>query len=73
MGIKPTLTDIPISARFPACPPQANKLDHIITLVKGKVEEIELPDGLEKVRTLAALPPPLSFVGYARVYHPLII
>lgn len=28
-----------------------NRLDSIITLVKGKVEEIdELPDGIEKVR-----------------------
>jgi protein arginine N-methyltransferase 1 len=26
-----------------------NKLDHIITLVKGKVEEVVLPDGIEKV------------------------
>jgi protein arginine N-methyltransferase 1 len=28
---------------------KANKLDHIVTLIKGKVEDIALPDGLEKV------------------------
>lgn len=28
---------------------EANKLSDIITLVKGKVEEVVLPDGIEKV------------------------
>jgi type I protein arginine methyltransferase len=28
---------------------EANRLDDVITLVKGKVEEIELPHGLDKV------------------------
>lgn len=29
---------------------RANKLDHVITIIKGKVEELEeLPDGIEKV------------------------
>lgn len=28
---------------------EANNLSHIITLVKGKVEEIELPDGIQQV------------------------
>ena len=28
---------------------KANKLDHIVTLIRGKVEEISLPDGIEKV------------------------
>lgn len=26
-----------------------NHLDHVITLIKGKVEDITLPDGIEKV------------------------
>lgn len=28
---------------------KANHLDEIITIIKGKVEEVELPDGIEKV------------------------
>ena len=28
---------------------KANNLDGIVTLIKGKVEEVELPDGIEKV------------------------
>jgi predicted TPR repeat methyltransferase len=28
---------------------KANKLDHIVTLIKGKVEEITLPEGIDKV------------------------
>lgn len=26
-----------------------NNLDDIVTIIKGKVEEVELPDGIEKV------------------------
>lgn len=26
-----------------------NNLSHIITLIKGKVEDVELPDGIQKV------------------------
>ena len=26
-----------------------NDLDDVITIIKGKVEEVELPDGIEKV------------------------
>jgi hypothetical protein len=29
-----------------------NKLDHIITVLKGKVEEVTLPDNIEKVDIL---------------------
>ena len=28
-----------------------NDLDHIITLIKGKVEEVSLPDNIQKVRS----------------------
>ena len=28
---------------------KANKLDHIVTLLRGKMEEVTLPDGIEKV------------------------
>jgi len=27
-----------------------NDLDDVITIIKGKVEEVELPDGIEKVK-----------------------
>ena len=32
---------------------KANKLDHIVTLIRGKMEEVVLPDGIEKVRRLS--------------------
>lgn len=28
---------------------KANHLDDIVTIIKGKVEEVDLPDGIEKV------------------------
>lgn len=33
---------------------KANQLDHIITLIKGKVEEIELPDSIDKVDVIVS-------------------
>ena len=33
-------------------PCQANHLDQTIELIKGKVEEVSLPDGIEKVLSL---------------------
>ena len=29
-----------------------NDLDDVITIIKGKVEDVELPDGIEKVSKL---------------------
>lgn len=44
-----------------------NKLDHIVTLVKGKVEEIELPDGIEKVDIIIS-----EWMGYCLFYESML-
>ena len=31
---------------------KANNLDGVVSLVKGKVEEVQLPDGIEKVNRM---------------------
>lgn len=44
-----------------------NNLDHIITLVKGKVEEIELPDGILKVDIIIS-----EWMGYCLFYESML-
>uniref|UniRef100_A0A336L7H1 type I protein arginine methyltransferase n=1 Tax=Culicoides sonorensis TaxID=179676 RepID=A0A336L7H1_CULSO len=44
-----------------------NNLDHIITLVKGKVEEIELPEGIEKVDIIIS-----EWMGYCLFYESML-
>lgn len=45
----------------------ANKLDHIVTLIKGKVEEITLPDGIEKVDIIIS-----EWMGYFLLYESML-
>lgn len=42
----------------------ANNLDHIISIVKGKVEEVELPFGIEKVDIIIS-----EWMGYCLFYE----
>jgi hypothetical protein len=44
-----------------------NKLDHVITLVKGKLEEITLPDGIEKVDIIIS-----EWMGYFLLYESML-
>lgn len=44
-----------------------NKLDHIITLLKGKVEEVELPEGIEKVDIIIS-----EWMGYCLFYESML-
>jgi type I protein arginine methyltransferase len=46
---------------------KANKLDHIVTLVRGKVEEITLPDGIEKVDVIIS-----EWMGYFLLYESML-
>lgn len=46
---------------------QENKLDHIISLVKGKVEEVILPDGIEKVDIIIS-----EWMGYCLFYESML-
>jgi protein arginine N-methyltransferase 1 len=46
---------------------ETNKLDHIITIIKGKVEEIELPDGVEKVDIIIS-----EWMGYCLFYESML-
>lgn len=46
---------------------KANKLDHIITIVKGKVEEVELPDGIQKVDIIIS-----EWMGYCLFYESML-
>lgn len=46
---------------------EANKLDHIITIVKGKVEEITLPEGIEKVDIIIS-----EWMGYCLFYESML-
>ncbi|XP_050300718.1 protein arginine N-methyltransferase 1 [Anthonomus grandis grandis] len=46
---------------------ETNKLDHIITIVKGKVEEITLPDGIEKVDIIIS-----EWMGYCLFYESML-
>lgn len=44
-----------------------NGLDHIVTLVKGKVEEVTLPDGIEKVDIIIS-----EWMGYFLLYESML-
>lgn len=44
-----------------------NHLDHIITLLKGKVEEVVLPDGIEKVDIIIS-----EWMGYCLFYESML-
>nr|NVI69714.1 arginine methyltransferase 1 [Cucujiformia] len=46
---------------------ETNKLDHIITIVKGKVEEISLPDGIESVDIIIS-----EWMGYCLFYESML-
>lgn len=46
---------------------EENKLDHIITLLKGKVEEVILPDGIEKVDIIIS-----EWMGYCLFYESML-
>lgn len=46
---------------------EANNLSHIITLVKGKVEEVVLPDGIEKVDIIIS-----EWMGYCLFYESML-
>nr|CAH7759472.1 unnamed protein product [Callosobruchus chinensis] len=46
---------------------EANKLDHIITIIKGKVEEVTLPDGIEKVDIIIS-----EWMGYCLFYESML-
>lgn len=46
---------------------EANKLDHIITIVKGKVEEVSLPEGIEKVDIIIS-----EWMGYCLFYESML-
>lgn len=44
-----------------------NKLDHIVTLIRGKLEEITLPDGIEKVDIIIS-----EWMGYFLLYESML-
>jgi type I protein arginine methyltransferase len=44
-----------------------NHLDHVITLIKGKVEEVVLPDGIEKVDIIIS-----EWMGYCLFYESML-
>merc|ERR1719244_2501228 len=46
---------------------KANHLDDVITLVKGKVEEVELPDGIDKVDIIIS-----EWMGYCLFYESML-
>lgn len=46
---------------------EANHLDNIITVIKGKVEEITLPDGIEKVDIIIS-----EWMGYCLFYESML-
>lgn len=47
---------------------EANKLSHIVTIIKGKMEEIEsLPDGIEKVDIIVS-----EWMGYTLFYESML-
>ncbi|XP_022909143.1 protein arginine N-methyltransferase 1 isoform X2 [Onthophagus taurus] len=46
---------------------ETNKLDHIITIIKGKVEEIDLPEGIEKVDIIIS-----EWMGYCLFYESML-
>jgi protein arginine N-methyltransferase 1 len=44
-----------------------NGLDHIVTLIRGKVEDVELPDGIEKVDIIIS-----EWMGYCLFYESML-
>ena len=46
---------------------ESNHLDNVITLVKGKVEEVKLPDGIEKVDIIIS-----EWMGYCLFYESML-
>lgn len=46
---------------------ELNNLSHVITLVKGKVEEVTLPDGIEKVDIIIS-----EWMGYCLFYESML-
>ena len=46
---------------------RVNKLDHIVTLIKGKVEEISLPEGIDKVDIIVS-----EWMGYFLFYESML-
>lgn len=44
-----------------------NGLDHIITVVNGKVEEVELPDGIKQVDIIIS-----EWMGYCLLYESML-
>nr|MBE5724336.1 arginine methyltransferase 1 [Cucujiformia] len=46
---------------------EANKLDHIITIIKGKVEEISLPEGIDSVDIIIS-----EWMGYCLFYESML-
>lgn len=46
---------------------ESNRLDHIITIIKGKVEEIELPDGIQHVDIIIS-----EWMGYCLFYESML-
>lgn len=44
-----------------------NKLDHVVTLVKGKVEEVALPEGVDKVDIIIS-----EWMGYCLFYESML-
>jgi protein arginine N-methyltransferase 1 len=45
----------------------ANRLDEIVTIIKGKVEEVALPDGIEKVDIIIS-----EWMGYCLFYESML-
>jgi protein arginine N-methyltransferase 1 len=46
---------------------EANNLDHVVTVIKGKVEEVELPAGIEKVHIIIS-----EWMGYCLFYESML-
>ncbi|OXA59891.1 Protein arginine N-methyltransferase 1 [Folsomia candida] len=46
---------------------KANQLDDVVTIIKGKVEEVELPDGIEKVDIIIS-----EWMGYCLFYESML-
>jgi len=44
-----------------------NNLDHIVTIIQGKVEEVALPDGIEKVDVIIS-----EWMGYCLFYESML-
>merc|ERR1711973_193130 len=47
---------------------KANNLDDVISIIKGKVEEVELPEGIEKVDIIIS-----EWMGYCLFYESMLV